>query len=119
MSIRCGHCKNTHPTVADVRACATTPARRPADFACGWLIHRRAGGTWIDGEWYDYEAADVECGADAWADDTGWTCAAGHSHVTAQARHEQGWDYAADQGEADALAKRGTEPRDMQGRAWQ
>lgn len=34
-----------------------------------------------------------DCGAPAIADERGFHCAAGHEHVTMQARHDEGWEY--------------------------
>jgi hypothetical protein len=63
-------------------------------------------------------SAVIECKAVSYTTADGWACEAGHEHVTAEARYEQGWDYAADLGEARGLAKAGTMPVDMEGRPW-
>lgn len=100
-TITCGHCRETHRSVAAVRACSQgVPV-----FPCGWLVMIATE----DGP------AAVECGADAEATDRGWTCAAGHEHVTAEARHREGWDYAEDAGEAMNMVRAGVEPRTMDG----
>jgi len=80
---------------------------------CGWLVERTV--SWYDEETGDGEGYDVveECGAAAVYTDRGFTCDAGHSHVTAEVRWNEGWDYAEDDGEALRLSRAGTEPRDF------
>lgn len=60
----------------------------------------------------------VDCGAEAAFGPDGFACAAGHAHVSAEARSRQGWDYAHDATEAGLLAKAGVEARDMAGRVF-
>lgn len=110
MAFTCGHCKAPHASPAVARAChegRVTP--------CGWLVERVVG--WVDEETGDSDYAQVEgdCGADAVHTDRGWSCEAGHSHVTAETRHAEGWDYAESYGEALALAGAGVEPITMSG----
>jgi len=95
---RCGKCKGRHHAVAQVRACC-------AGTACTWMIQ--------DGVNEDGEAVIVDCGYPTTYDARGWRCEAGHEHVRDEVRHGEGWDYASDEGEAELLAKYGTEPRDM------
>ena len=102
-SILCGKCRNTHRLVESVRNCYQGKTILP----CDWLIERQTE----DGP------AIVECGADAIWDDRGFECAAGHSHVTAEHRRAEGWDYAEDEVEAQRMAARGTIPVQMDGRA--
>ncbi len=95
----------THATIGAVRACCT--AERT--WACDWLVpHMHPE----DGEIYT-----LECGGLAWdlPDDRGHTCEFGHEHVHAEARHAEGWDYAADPEEAGLLAGRGVIPVAMDG----
>lgn len=104
--MKCGKCKDGHGSVAAVKACyagATVSA-------CTWLVER-----WFhsgDPDDGGYQAV-VDCGAEAIFTDRGFECAAGHSHVVAEVRSAEGWDYAEDHGEAEILAKWGTEPRDL------
>lgn len=111
-SIRCGKCKETHQSVHAVQSCyqGSTVA------ACSWLVERCSAyqdpetGEWLGGE---DGPSIVECGAEAIFTDWGFECAAGHSHVRAEVRHAEGWDYAEDHGEAELLSRWGTEPRDL------
>lgn len=101
--IKCGNCKATHGSVEAVRLCYGGATIEP----CYWLIEG-----WIE----DFDGghkAIIECGADAIYDGRGFECVAGHSHVAADVRQAEGWDYAEDRGEAAALVRAGTEPRDL------
>lgn len=108
--IRCGRCKARHSSVTAVRACYQGDL-----FACHWLVEAVEG--WVDEETGQAESWVVtrDCGAEAVATERGWTCAAGHEHVNAQARHNEGWDYAEEYGEATAMVFAGVEPRTMSG----
>jgi hypothetical protein len=114
------HGDHTH-TEADVaRLCEmglTTP--------CGWLylgfpeVDEVGDGT---EEYQNYLAdmraegpVEMECGAASWANARGWTCENGHEHVTAEVRVREGWDYAADEGEAYLLRKYGVDAVAMDG----
>jgi len=96
------------PSFRAAFAAAVTAHGRDADLdvltehypTCHWLV--RAGYT-EDGE------VIRDCAADVTFTDTGWSCQAGHEHVTAEVRHAQGWDYAADAEEAALLRKHGTD----------
>ena len=99
-SILCGNCKERHSTVVAVKACHTGDL-----FLCDWLV-----------EHYTEDGLSVrDCGAEAVQTERGWTCAAGHAHVTIEARVAEGWDYAEDWGEAMNLAFAGVEPLTMSG----
>lgn len=100
MAIKCGHCSKTHANLAVVRACSQGNV-----FTCHWLVERLADGHPEDAP----EMIVTDCGADAFGDASGWTCQAGHSHVSLQTRHEQGWDYA-DEDEALGMLATGAEP---------
>ena len=83
---------------------------------CTWLVPYPA--YWVtfdeetgEGDWMD--AGVEDCGAPVTETDRGWTCARGHGHVYAEVRYAEGWDYAEDAGEAELLARAGTEPRDL------
>ena len=111
-AITCGKCKATHASVAAVKACFAGATIAP----CNWLVERThwyqdpETGDWWGGE----DGPSIEdCGAEAIYTDRGFECAAGHSHVTAEIRWAEGWDYAEDAGEAARLTKYGTEPRDL------
>lgn len=93
--IRCGHCKAAHANVDAVRACSTG-----SEFwACGWLV--------VVGRNEDGEEIIRECGAESWSDDRGYQCAFGHSHVYAEVRGREGWDYASDAEEATHMRRNG------------
>lgn len=92
MAITCGKCKATHRSVATVRACYDDRT-----FACTDLVGERHP--------EDAEMRYYPCGATAVTTATGFTCEAGHDYTTPQARADQGWDYATEPGEADALAR--------------
>lgn len=105
-SIQCAQCKATHGSVEAIRCCHAGATIAP----CHWLVER-----WFDSGDPDdggYKA-EVECGAEAIYTDRGFECAAGHSHVRAEVRQAEGWDYAEDHGEAESLSRWGTEPRDL------
>lgn len=116
MTIRCGnravHAETTHhESVAAVRAC-----HRGETHPCNWLIEIPAG--WVP-EIEDWMEARVEeCGATSWEleDGRGWTCAAGHEHISAEVRDREGWDYADGPEEARRLAKVGVASVGMDGR---
>lgn len=110
-------CKNhgtedrRHGSAATVRACFDG-----AEIGtCGWLVRRTR--SWVDDETGYGESWDVEedCGAECVFDERGYRCAAGHEHVNMQTRATEGWDYAEEYGEAQALAFAGVEPRTMDG----
>lgn len=111
MSVRCGNHHATHgndPVYhADresVRRCYNPNVET---FLCGWLVQRG----WTE----DGEPIVVECGALATATERGWSCEAGHEHVTAEARHNEGWDYAHDEHEAKQLRGVGVQAVAMSG----
>jgi hypothetical protein len=103
--------RHEHPTVEEVRGCFAAARDEKLGievWPCGWLLE----GRYDDGTSYSYP-----CEAPTrMTDDRGsYECAAGHSHVPAEVRAEQGWDYAADDGEAYLLRKWGTEAVAMNG----
>ena len=111
-SIKCGKCRETHESIHAVRACYAGETIAP----CTWLVKRTY--SFVDeetGEWWGGEDGPVveDCGAEAIFTDRGFECSAGHSHVFAEIRNAEGWDYAEDRGEAERLSKYGTEPRDL------
>lgn len=104
MAFKCGNCKNKHVSAADGRACY---AGKFAPFIapCSWLVQD-----------YGEDGPCVrECGADATVTERGFTCTAGHSHVDAEYREREGWDYAHDPQEARQLMKAGVFPMTMDG----
>lgn len=111
--IRCGYCKDTHHTVAQVRVCGTQLYTDPETqitveaWPCEWMIR------FWDAE--DGETRVRDCGHPAWATRRGTNCVAGHEHVRAEVRMDEGWDYA-DDDEAGALAAAGVVPVQMDGK---
>lgn len=95
-TIRCGGCKGSHGTVDAVRACCAG-----SEFwACTWLV--QVG--------HDEDGAVIrECGAESWEMEggRGYECAFGHSHVSAEVRAAEGWDYASDAEEATRMRRNG------------
>jgi hypothetical protein len=79
------------------------------------MVERFTPGEYVgdEGEWLEEQTYTADCGAEAIYDDRGFTCNAGHSHVMAEIRNAEGWDYAEDADEASRLAKTGTDPRDL------
>jgi hypothetical protein len=79
----------------------------------------QAGETWICGWQYQVyvegEPYIRGCTGAAWDTGRGFTCEWGHEHVTAEVRHAEGWDYAADPEEAGLLAGVGVQPVAMNG----
>ena len=103
--------RHDHPTVDDVRACykAAADEKDGTDvWPCGWLLEGRHD----DGSAYSYpcEAPTRYTGGD-----DSYECLAGHDFVSQETRTAQGWDYAADEGEAYLLARAGVMPVRMDG----
>jgi hypothetical protein len=95
MAFICGKCKDRHEYAIEAKACYAG-----ALFACNWLV-------------YDYNEDgryERECGAPAIVTERGFTCRAGHSHVYAETRVQEGWEYAQDPQEAYRLAQAGVVP---------
>lgn len=112
MPVNCGnHSRHadggpaTHASVDAVRACYLAEET----WVCNWLV------ALVNPE--DGEECAAECGGLAWflPDDRGYTCEHGHDHVNDEVRQREGWDYAADPGEAGLLAGRGIQPVAMDG----
>ncbi|HET6286473.1 MAG TPA: hypothetical protein VFG15_06950 [Amycolatopsis sp.] len=112
MPVTCGNRRRhpdretaTHATVAAVRACYLAREIWP----CGWQTGR------VNPE--DGEQYVVECDGLTWylPDDRGYACEHGHTHIYAEVRQLEGWDYAADPEEAGLLAGRGIQPAAMNG----
>jgi hypothetical protein len=95
--IRCGGCQGRHDAVEAVRACCAGSEI----WRCEWLV--RAGRT------EDGDEIIRECGAESWEmpGGRGYECACGHSHVNAEFRRAEGWDYASDAEEAWHMRKYG------------
>jgi len=103
----CGNCKESHQYAKSIRACY-----RGDLFQCDSLVKRVSGWISEEGEYESYDEV-VFCGAEAIVDARGFECAVGHSHVYAEIRHAEGWEYAEDDNEASRLIKAGVEPRDL------
>jgi hypothetical protein len=107
-SITCGKCKKTHTAVGLVKACYQGNTG-----LCGWQYNVP---THYSPEAEDFiDAYTAECDALSWWDERGTYCEAGHEHVNAQARHDEGWDYAEDIDEATNLRKHGIQAVSMRG----
>jgi hypothetical protein len=111
-TVKCGSCKSRHFTRDEVLHCYVAAGKIENLFICGWQYEGAIATGDPDEPYY---RGVVECDAIATirADGSGFDCTAGHEHTNAQARWEQGWDYAEDAMEAAYLAKYGTEPRTM------
>jgi hypothetical protein len=106
--------RHTHRTVDEVRGCCKAAADERAGtevWPCSWLLE----GHYDDGTSYTYECMlpTRYTGTDG-----SYECDGGHSHVPAQVRFEQGWDYAEDGHEAQRLARAGVRPVGMDGKSW-
>lgn len=100
-------CKGSHRSVAEVKACFA--AKVAGAWPCTWLIEGPIPTGDPDEPYYK---GTFECGAPArYTDEEGsYTCDEGHAHTPAWVRDRQGWDFAADRGEAEALALAGVLP---------
>jgi hypothetical protein len=130
-SVRCGSCKGRHATTAQVFACYVAAGLVEGWFLCTWMVRHSERCTdrgiyTDDGEFIMCGACEdggyqvEDCGAPArlLEDGTGFECMAGHSHIDAEARQAQGWEYAEDRYEAKRLVMAGVEPRTMDGKIW-
>lgn len=103
MAFLCGPTKDhSHDLVVEARACVEGRLH-----PCFWLVERI----------YEGEVYEVKCGAPSIEHDWGFECKAGHSHVNADVRYREGWEYAECEDEAKALAKLGVLPVSMDGRS--
>lgn len=116
-TIRCGSCRSRHLTRAQILHCYVEAGKIEGKFICGWQYEGAIATGDPDEPFY---RGVIECDAIATirSDGSGFDCEAGHEHTNAQARQEQGWEYAEDFGEAEQLAKAGVEPRTMTGQVW-
>ena len=108
--------RHTHPTVERVMLCyaaARDEARGMMVWPCTWLLE----GRYDDGSKFTYECR-LPTRYDAEAQDGSYACAGGHDFVPPETRYEQGWDYAADEGEAILLGRAGVRPVQMDGKSW-
>lgn len=80
MSVRCGHCHETHNYLTTVQLCSQGLTR-----PCGDLVDRG----------YDEDGSPVitPCDAPSFATPRGYACDAGHSYVDMETRDREGWDY--------------------------
>jgi len=110
-----GRGRHFHAQPFEVKACyaAAAYARQAAasgaaTWPCDWLLE---GISDEDGSRYTYP-----CTAPAryTSDDMRYECTAGHSHVPAEARAREGWDYAT-RDEAAGLLQAGTTPVPVDG----
>lgn len=104
MAFKCGNCKEKHLHAEDGRACYAGKSV-PVVGPCTWLVE----------DYGEDGPFTRDCGAEAVYDERGFRCAAGHSHVNAEYRAREGWDYAHDPFEARNLMKAGTFPMTMDG----
>jgi hypothetical protein len=103
-TIACGKCGERHSSAKGVAKCYAGAEIT----SCTFIV--RLNEYSEDGERYVYE-----CLADSWYTDRGWECANGHSDVRAEVRQQEGWDYAADEGEAYLLRLHGVNAVGMDG----
>lgn len=102
--------RHEHASVEEVRVCfeaAIDEAKGMQVGPCSWLLE----GRYDDGSKFSYP-----CEAPTrYTDERGsYECTARHSHVPADVRQEQGWDYA-DEDEAAGLMRNGVRPVRMDG----
>jgi hypothetical protein len=105
-----GGCPGWHNTAAEVKACFE--AKKDGAWPCSWVVQSR----YDDGSYFYHD-----CGAPTRYTDEArgiYECDRGHDHVPAEVRQAEGWDYAADQGEAEQLTRNGVRPMQMDGSAW-
>jgi hypothetical protein len=107
-SITCGNCKSTHYSVEGVRRCYAGQAG-----PCSWQSYARDRWGYLTDE--DGARIVLNCDALAWDNGRAFVCEAGHEHVWAQNRADEGWEYAEDADEARTLAKAGVMPVGMDG----
>lgn len=103
--------RHDHQAVWEVRACFEAAHAEKAGkpvWPCTWLIE----GRYDDGSRFTYE-----CGEPTTlnGEEGEYECAAGHSHVPAWVRADQGWDYAEDDEEAKRLRSVGIDAVSMRG----
>lgn len=101
-----------------VAAAAPDEFGNPGRGGCNWLVEYipepcTDPETGEDCYYDDPSPMIVECGAEVAYTDERWQCAAGHEHVSAEARDREGWDYAEDDYDAAVIAKGGRQPVPM------
>ena len=106
-----GQERHSHRTAGEVRECfraAQDTALGVEVWPCGWLLEAR----YDDGSAYSYPCEQPA----RYTDERGsHECMAGHGHVPAQVRFEEGWDYAEDADEAAWLRRNGIDAVSMRG----
>lgn len=103
-TINCANCKDSHNTPEGVRRCF-------AGDTVGTCSDLFPTGEFTE----DGEQVVTSCVGDAFHDERGVTCTRGHSYVNTETRMHEGWDYAADAGEAELLRKYGRDAVSMRG----
>jgi len=101
-------CTGQHESAIEVKSCFQ--AKADGAWPCSWLME----GRYDDGSLFTFACdAPTRC-----TDDEGsYECDRGHSHVPAEVRNRQGWDYAEDHEEALQMVKAGVRPVAMDGTA--
>lgn len=97
----CPPCGGKHHEVATARVCAGQVPDAVVG-TCHWMVETAMN--------EDGERPVVDCGASVVATARGWRCEDGHSYVSMEARHAEGWDYADDDTEAARMIAAGVEP---------
>jgi hypothetical protein len=103
---RWGTCLACKPDFGQPRGSHRERCVQANTFPCSWYV-------------LDYnEDGPYErpCNAAARETEHGFKCEAGHEHVNAQTRYDEGWDYAEDAEEARYLARNGVMPVQMDGK---
>lgn len=103
-AIRCTRCGGTHNSIEGTRACHEGKEIGSCEHQYYLREYTEDGLRMLE-----------ECGMDAWATGRGSTCAYGHEYVDMETRWREGWDYAADEGEAYLLRLYGRDAVSMRG----
>ena len=110
-----GQARHDHQAVEEVRECyqaARDEAAGTPVWQCGWLLE----GRYDDGSRYTFPCEAPARFTPERAEGS-YACTRGHDHIPAEVRYAEGWDYAADEDEAELLRRHGTQAVAMNGGA--